>query len=186
MYVIDWDDVRLAPRERDLMFVLAELPGSEEQDFFAAYGSSDVNRLALAYYQHDWCVEDIGAFGVEILDTHAGEATRANALPGSRACSRPAAACRVRWQSRWWAAGYDPTSPCEQADRKEDLPAKSAGRPLLRQAWTRLQAFDQKSDDQEYEAGKGQPEGFDGQECVSVPVKEQQGKESRVRRRSRR
>ena len=80
MYVIDWDDVLVAPRERDLMFVLAELPAPEEPDFFAAYGSRDVNRLALAYYRHDWCIEDIGAFGVEILDKYTGEETRLNAL----------------------------------------------------------------------------------------------------------
>jgi hypothetical protein len=34
----------------------------------------------LAYYRHDWCIEDIGAFGAEILDKYAGEETRLNAL----------------------------------------------------------------------------------------------------------
>ena len=80
MYVVDWDDVILAPRERDLMFVLAELPAAEEQDFFAEYGSRVVDPLALAYYRHDWCIEDIGAFGQEILDKYASEETRANSL----------------------------------------------------------------------------------------------------------
>lgn len=80
LYVVDWDDMILAPRERDLMFVLAEMPAEAEAEFFAAYRGEAVNPLALAYYRHDWCIEDIGAFGVEILDSNAGEETRLNDL----------------------------------------------------------------------------------------------------------
>lgn len=80
MYVVDWDDAILAPKERDLMFVLAELPAAGKTEFFAAYGTEDINPRALAYYRHDWCIEDIGAFGQEVLDAEAGEATRANSL----------------------------------------------------------------------------------------------------------
>jgi spectinomycin phosphotransferase len=81
LYVIDWDDARLAPRERDLMFVLAEAGEAEKGSFFAGYGDAAIDPLILAYYQHEWCVEDIGAFAEEILDLDgAGAATRANSL----------------------------------------------------------------------------------------------------------
>ena len=37
--------------------------------------------LLLAFYQHEWCVEDIGAFAEEILDLEGASAsTRANSL----------------------------------------------------------------------------------------------------------
>jgi len=90
MYVVDWDDAKLAPKERDLMFVLAEANAEEKDRFFAGYGETDVEPLALAYYQHDWCVEDIGAFAVEILDLQAtGEDTRANSLYWFRSLFAP-------------------------------------------------------------------------------------------------
>ena len=81
MYVVDWDDTMLAPKERDLMFVLADTRGREWDAFVAGYGQPDMDATTLAFYQHHWCVEDIGAFAVEILDTDsAGAGTRMNSL----------------------------------------------------------------------------------------------------------
>jgi spectinomycin phosphotransferase len=81
LYVIDWDDARLAPKERDLMFVLAEAGEAEKRSFFVGYGDAAIDPLILAYYQHEWCVEDFGAFAEEILDLDGASATtRANSL----------------------------------------------------------------------------------------------------------
>jgi spectinomycin phosphotransferase len=81
LYVIDWDDARLAPKERDLMFVLAEAGEAERESFLAGYGGAAIDPLVLAYYQHEWCVEDIGAFAEEILDREGtSETSRANSL----------------------------------------------------------------------------------------------------------
>ena len=81
LYVVDWDDAMLAPKERDLMFVLAEAGAGEQVSFFAGYGPTEIDARALAYYQHDLCVEDMGAFAEEILDIEsAGTATRTNSL----------------------------------------------------------------------------------------------------------
>jgi spectinomycin phosphotransferase len=81
LYVIDWDDARLAPKERDLMFVLAEAGEAERRSFFAGYGDLAMDPLVLAFYQHEWCVEDIGAFAEEILDLDGASAsTRAHSL----------------------------------------------------------------------------------------------------------
>lgn len=81
LYVIDWDDARLAPKERDLMFVLAEAGETARASFFAGYGDRLIDPLLLAYYQHEWCVEDLGAFAQEILDVEGASAgSRANSL----------------------------------------------------------------------------------------------------------
>jgi spectinomycin phosphotransferase len=81
MYVVDWDDAMLAPKERDLMFVLAEADAAERDSFFAGYGAIEIDALMLAYYQHDWSVEDMGAFGEETLNLDSTRAaTRANSL----------------------------------------------------------------------------------------------------------
>jgi len=80
LFVVDWDDVALAPKERDLMFVLSETDEGQQAAFLDGYGPVQIDALALAYYRHDWCVEDIGAFGSEIMDLDAGGKTRSNAL----------------------------------------------------------------------------------------------------------
>jgi len=72
LWFVDWDETTLAPRERDLMFVVggisATLVGPEEEaHFFAGYGPTTIDPLALAYYRYAWVVGDIGAFGEEIL-----------------------------------------------------------------------------------------------------------------------
>ena len=72
VWFVDWDEATLAPRERDLMFVVggisATLVGPEEEaHFFAGYGPTAIEPLALAYYRYAWATGDIGAFGEEIL-----------------------------------------------------------------------------------------------------------------------
>ena len=71
-WIVDWDETILAPKERDLMFVVggisSELVGPREEElFFQGYGSTTVDPLALAYYRHAWAVGDIGSFGEEIF-----------------------------------------------------------------------------------------------------------------------
>lgn len=55
MFIVDWDDTLLAPKERDLMFVLGEdtICTREEQMFFDGYGNRKINQLALAYYRYE-------------------------------------------------------------------------------------------------------------------------------------
>jgi spectinomycin phosphotransferase len=65
---VDWDDTLLAPRERDLMFVIGglrrELVGPREEAlFFQGYGAITVNPLALAYYRYARAVSDLGYEG---------------------------------------------------------------------------------------------------------------------------
>ena len=59
-WIVDWDEVTLAPKERDLMFVtgggISEymFPPGSEQHFYAGYGPAALDPIALAYYRCAW------------------------------------------------------------------------------------------------------------------------------------
>ena len=85
MFIVDWDDTLLAPKERDLMFVLSEdaIPTREEQMFFDGYGNGKINQLALAYYRYEWCVQEVGDFGERVfLMKDVGESTKQDSVEG--------------------------------------------------------------------------------------------------------
>ena len=85
MFIIDWDDTLLAPKERDLMFVLDEntVETREEQLFFEGYGRLEINPLVLAYYRYEWCVQEVGDFGERVfLTKDLGENTKNNSVEG--------------------------------------------------------------------------------------------------------
>jgi spectinomycin phosphotransferase len=85
MFIVDWDDTLFAPKERDLMFVLGEdvVQTREEQMFFEGYGNATINKLVLAYYRYEWCVQEIGDFGKRVfLTTDIGESTKQDAVEG--------------------------------------------------------------------------------------------------------
>jgi len=85
MFIVDWDDTLLAPKERDLMFVLGEntVETREEQLFFKGYGRMEINLLALAYYRYEWCVQEVGDFGERVfLMKDAGESTKKDSVEG--------------------------------------------------------------------------------------------------------
>ena len=77
LYVVDWDTLVLAPKERDLMFIGAGVGGvwtgeSEERLFYQGYGPTTVNRKALDYYRCERVVEDIVAYSEQLLLTDGG------------------------------------------------------------------------------------------------------------------
>lgn len=55
VFVIDWDDVMLAPRERDCIFL--KEPGT--QAFWEGYGQTQIDWVALTYYRWERVVQDI-------------------------------------------------------------------------------------------------------------------------------
>lgn len=62
VYVIDWDDVILAPRERDLIFVGEPAVAAANNDaspYFAEYGLFEVDWEALTYYRYERVVQDL-------------------------------------------------------------------------------------------------------------------------------
>ncbi|WP_460660509.1 phosphotransferase enzyme family protein [Kribbella swartbergensis] len=65
VHLIDWDDVVLAPREQDLMFLLGGMgslgPTTPEElaAFFTGYGDVEPDPDAVTYYRHVRAVEDV-------------------------------------------------------------------------------------------------------------------------------
>ena len=89
LWIADWDEAVLAPRERDLMFVVGGGIGhglvgpSEEASFLEGYGQVTADPALLAYYRCAWAVQDIAAYGEQaLLSPTAGEATRRAAVEG--------------------------------------------------------------------------------------------------------
>jgi spectinomycin phosphotransferase len=72
LWIVDWDDVRLAAKECDLFMGLGGIAGaragSPEADWFLeGYGDATVDPTALAYYRCLRAVEDIGVNGEQIM-----------------------------------------------------------------------------------------------------------------------
>jgi spectinomycin phosphotransferase len=77
IYIVDWDDPIMAPKERDLMFIGGGVANvwnnpHEEEFFYKGYGKTKINRLILAYYRHERIVEDIAEYGQVLLLTPDG------------------------------------------------------------------------------------------------------------------
>lgn len=80
LYVVDWDTLIFAPKERDLMFIGAGLgdtgrtPLEEEALFYRGYGQTNINKAAIAYYRYERVIEDIGVYCEQIfLSDEGGE-----------------------------------------------------------------------------------------------------------------
>ncbi|GAB4121602.1 MAG: aminoglycoside O-phosphotransferase APH(9)-Ia [Roseiflexaceae bacterium] len=86
VWIVDWDEVMLAPKERDLMFLIEGISTSwvtpaETQQAMAGYGPTQVDQAALSYYRAAWALSDIGDFGDQVLfRTDLGQHTRQEAL----------------------------------------------------------------------------------------------------------
>ena len=108
LYLIDWDTLILAPKERDLMFIGAGIWNSgytaiqEESLFYKTYGDTKINHDAIRYYRLERIIEDIGEYCNHIFSSREHlddrrqslEYIKANFLPNStieRACKKPAA-----------------------------------------------------------------------------------------------
>ncbi|MBI3236682.1 MAG: aminoglycoside phosphotransferase family protein [Chlamydiales bacterium] len=81
IYLVDWDEPIMAPKERDLMFIGGGVGNVwnkplEEKLFYQGYGKTEVDATALAYYRHERIVEDIAIYSRELLLTTAGGKNR--------------------------------------------------------------------------------------------------------------
>jgi spectinomycin phosphotransferase len=83
VFVIDWDEVMLAPKERDFLFVKESsaaskaLPGTPA--FFQGYGQTEIDWIALTYYRYERVVQDLIACAQEVFfRDDLGEGTKAD------------------------------------------------------------------------------------------------------------
>lgn len=72
IYIVDWDEPIMAPKERDLMFIGGGVANVwnkpyEEEFFYKGYGLTKVNKAILVYYRHERIVEDLAVFTQELL-----------------------------------------------------------------------------------------------------------------------
>ncbi|HEU4326541.1 MAG TPA: aminoglycoside phosphotransferase family protein [Roseiflexaceae bacterium] len=72
LWIVDWDEARLAPRERDLMFAIGGIGGDGVGPqtaawFLQGYGPEPVDQQALRYYRCAWAVQDIASFAQEVF-----------------------------------------------------------------------------------------------------------------------
>jgi spectinomycin phosphotransferase len=88
LWLVDWDETILAPKERDLMFVIGGIGRDlvsphETTGFLLGYGDSTIDSHALIYYRYAWAVQDMGAYGEQVFfSSDLGEQTRRDAVRG--------------------------------------------------------------------------------------------------------
>lgn len=94
IYIVDWDNPMMAPKERDLMFIGGGVGNvwnnpREEALFYEGYGKTNINKTMLAYYRHERIVEDIALFGKSLLCSTSGGETRAESYKHFKAMFAP-------------------------------------------------------------------------------------------------
>src|ERR1700730_3230981 len=70
VFVVDWDDVMLAPRERDFIFVGAPFDGSAQHGgspFFQGYEQTEIDWIALTYYRYERVVQDLIEYARQVI-----------------------------------------------------------------------------------------------------------------------
>lgn len=108
LYIVDWDNPILAPKERDLMFIGGGIGAiwnspREEALFYRGYGRTEVDLTALAYYRYERIVEDIAAFCAQILPSRGSRDDRERAWGFFTGCFQPGEVIEI-------ARRTDPTS----------------------------------------------------------------------------
>lgn len=83
-YIVDWDAPLLAPKERDLMFIGGGIDyiwknKRDEALFHEGYGETVIDFALLAYYRYERVIEDLVAYGEQLLLTGEGGADREEA-----------------------------------------------------------------------------------------------------------
>ena len=59
IHIVDWDEAVIAPKERDLMFFVADGHAPEAADaFLRGYGEPNADPIGLAYYRYDWALQE--------------------------------------------------------------------------------------------------------------------------------
>jgi spectinomycin phosphotransferase len=86
LYIVDWDGLTFAPKERDLMFIggghgdSGYTPQEEEAMFYQGYGDANINQTALAYYRYERIILDIADDCSIIFSSDEDEAHQTAAL----------------------------------------------------------------------------------------------------------
>jgi spectinomycin phosphotransferase len=83
LFIVDWDQPVLAPRERDLMFATVGayvIEQKAETLFFRGYGKTHIDPLAMAYYRYARVMEDLGGFAEPVFFMDVSDETREDSV----------------------------------------------------------------------------------------------------------
>lgn len=87
LYIVDWDQPLLAPKERDLMYIGGGMmasgltPAEEEALFYETYGCIQLNHTSNAYYRYERIIQDIYEYcKMFFINDDGGEEDRAQSL----------------------------------------------------------------------------------------------------------
>jgi spectinomycin phosphotransferase len=77
LYLVDWDTLVVAPKERDLMSIGGGIGGIWNSDhevtwFYQGYRQTTINLTALTYYRYERIVQDIAVTCEQLLGTSEG------------------------------------------------------------------------------------------------------------------
>ena len=97
--IVDWDDAKLAPRERDLMMLGIFADPTGRTAFRAAYGAFDDDPVLIAYYQYERVVQDMAADADDVLRDDATDDARREGLRAVRTLFEPGASVEVAMAS---------------------------------------------------------------------------------------
>jgi spectinomycin phosphotransferase len=112
LYIVDWDNPLLAPKERDLMFIGGGIDGiwkskREEAIFYEGYGNTEINLSALAYYRYERIIEDLAVVAEQLLLTDEGGVDRERSYG-------------------WFRSNFEPGSTIEIAEKTDELLMKAS------------------------------------------------------------
>jgi len=107
LYIVDWDNPLLAPKERDLMFIGGGIDNiwkseREEAVFYEGYGETEIDLKALAYYRYERVIEDLVVTGEQLLLSAEGGADRERSLG-------------------WFTSNFEPGATIEIAQKTDRL-----------------------------------------------------------------
>ncbi len=110
LYIVDWDNPILAPKERDLMFIGGGIDGiwknkQDEAVFYEGYGKTEIDLFALAYYRYERIIEDLAVICEQLLSTEGGGADRERSIG-------------------WFMSNFEPGSTIEIARETDKLLSK--------------------------------------------------------------
>jgi spectinomycin phosphotransferase len=105
LYMVDWDTLVFAPKERDLMFIgggfgeSGYTPQEEESLFCQGYGRIKMDQIALAYYRCERIIEDIAVYLEQVFLSEGGGEDRKAALENVRSNFLPNGTIAMACQS---------------------------------------------------------------------------------------
>lgn len=104
IYLLDWDEPIMAPKERDLMFIGGGVGNvwnepSEEAYFYEGYGKTKVDLMLLSYYRHERIVEDIAIYSQELFLKSSGGEGREEMLGHFKAMFAPRGVVEIAFET---------------------------------------------------------------------------------------